>query len=101
VLQFTTVNNNVLKVLNGPNAGSTAATNPNAGGSGAYVLFGSTASGLLDTTCQVTANSDGTCPLSCQASRGTTSYDCGTYWRIGSDADVGSCNRFTPYAVGG
>lgn len=101
VLQFTTVNNNKLKVLNGSRAGSIAATNPNAGGTGAYVLFGSTASGLLDTTCQVTYNSDGTCPLSCQASRGTTSYDCGIYWRIGSDADVGGCSRFTPYAVGG
>jgi hypothetical protein len=101
VLQFTTVDNNKLQVLNGPYAGSIAKTNPNAAGSGSYVYFGSTAAGLLDTTCQVTYNSDGTCPLSCQASRGTTSYDCGVYWRIGADADVGNCNRFTPYAVGG
>jgi hypothetical protein len=101
VLQFTTVNNNQLQVLNGPNAGSTGATNPNASGIGAYLLFGSAASGFPATSCQVTYNADGTCPLSCSASRGTTSYDCGVYWRIGGQSDVGSCSQFTPYAVGG
>ncbi|KAL1792230.1 hypothetical protein ACET3X_009981 [Alternaria dauci] len=100
ILQFTTVNNNNLKVLNGPYAGSTGKTDPNADGFSAYVLFGATNPNFVDTNCQVTYNADGTCPLSCQNARGTTSYDCGVYWRIGSDADVGGCSRFVPYAVG-
>lgn len=102
VLQFTTVNNNQLQVLNGPNAGSTGATDPNASAFESYVLFGSAANGFPATSCQVTYNGDGTCPLTCQTSRGTTSYDCGVYWRIGSKSDIPSgCYQFTPYAVGG
>jgi len=100
VLQFTTVDINKLQVLNGPYAGSIGKTDPNASGGGATIYFGSTRTGLVDTACQVTYNSDGTCPLSCQAARGSTSFDCGVYWRIGGDADVGNCNRFVPYAVG-
>ncbi|KAI4914327.1 uncharacterized protein J4E92_009526 [Alternaria infectoria] len=102
VLQFTTVDNNKLQVLNGPYAGSIGKTNPNVGASEAYVLFGRNDAGLQETVCQVTYNAaDGTCPLSCVAARGTTSYDCGVYWRIAGDADVGGCYKFTPYAVGG
>ena len=100
VLQFTTVDINKLQVLNGPYAGSIGKTDPNASGSGAALYFGSTRAGLVDTACQVTYKSDGTCPLSCQAARGSTSFDCGAIWRIGSDADVANCNRFVPYAVG-
>ncbi|KAI4614823.1 hypothetical protein J4E80_006327 [Alternaria sp. BMP 0032] len=102
VLQFTTVDNNKLQVLNGPYADSIGKTNPNVGASEAYVLFGRNDAGLQETVCQVTYNAaDGTCPLSCVAARGTTSYDCGVYWRIAGDADVGGCYKFTPYAVGG
>ena len=89
-------------MLNGPDAGSIGKTDPNAAAVNAYVFFGNTANGLQETVCQVTYNAaDGTCPLSCVAARGTTSYDCGVYWRIASDADVGGCSKFTPYAVGG
>lgn len=63
VLQFTTVNNNQLQVLNGPNAGSTGATDPNASVFESYVLFGSAANGFPATSCHVTYNADVTCPF--------------------------------------
>ncbi|KAI4687925.1 uncharacterized protein J4E88_003518 [Alternaria novae-zelandiae] len=49
VLQFTTVDNNKLQVLNGPYAGSIGKTNPNVGASEAYVLFGRNDAGLQET----------------------------------------------------
>ncbi|KAI4917429.1 hypothetical protein J4E85_009948 [Alternaria conjuncta] len=49
VLQFTTVDNNKLQVLNGPDAGSIGKTDPNAAAVNAYVFFGNTANGLQET----------------------------------------------------
>ncbi|KAG9186785.1 hypothetical protein G6011_09893 [Alternaria panax] len=100
-LQFTTTSNNILQVLNGPAAGSNAKTDPTKAFDSSYVLLGSTNSGLVDMTCKVMYKSDGSCPLACQGSRGSTNFDCGSTWRIGSDADVSSCVAFAPYAVGG
>jgi hypothetical protein len=97
VLEFTTTEDGVLKVLNGATAGTNGGTNPNASGSDSYVLFGG---GLTDLTCSATINDDGTCPLTCQGTRGTTNFDCGVYWRVGSEADSAGCSVFSPYAVG-
>ncbi|KAL2689469.1 hypothetical protein Neosp_003523 [[Neocosmospora] mangrovei] len=89
-----------LKVTNGVRSGSNGQTDPNNSGSNSLVLFGFSGGALKDMTCTVTQRTDGSCPLKCQGTRGSTNFDCGVYWRLGSDADVQGCSVFTPYAVG-
>lgn len=101
VLDFSINSDGTLTADNGSNSGSKGETDPNQGGTTSFVMFGSSGNNLVNVVCNVLYNADGTCPLACQGSRGTTNYDCGVYWRIGSDADVGSCSEFTPYVVGG
>ncbi|KAJ4312443.1 hypothetical protein N0V84_009935 [Fusarium piperis] len=99
-LNFNLAIDGKLKVNNGVKAGSKAQTDPNVGGSSSYVWFGRQGANLQDVTCSVTQRPDGSCPLTCQGSRGSTNFDCGVYWRLGGTGDVGSCSVFTPYAVG-
>ncbi|RSL54454.1 hypothetical protein CEP52_016471 [Fusarium oligoseptatum] len=99
-LLFTLGLDGTLKVTNGVRSGSNGQTDPNNYGSSSYVLFGFQGGALKDMTCTVTQKTDGSCPLTCQGTRGSTNFDCGVYWRLGSDADVQGCSVFTPYAVG-
>ncbi|KAH6976320.1 hypothetical protein BKA56DRAFT_687986 [Ilyonectria sp. MPI-CAGE-AT-0026] len=100
VLEFSINSDGTLTADNGSKSGSEGETDPNAGGTDSYVMFGSSGNNLVNVVCNVLYNDDGTCPLACQGSRGTTNYDCGVYWRIGSNADVGNCFQFIPYVVG-
>lgn len=100
VLEFSINSDGTLTADNGSKSGSEGETDPNAGGTDSYVMFGSSGNNLVNVVCNVLYNDDDTCPLACQGTRGTTNYDCGVYWRIGSSADVGNCFQFTPYVVG-
>ncbi|KAF4954518.1 hypothetical protein FSARC_12131 [Fusarium sarcochroum] len=97
ILEFTLGNDTTLQVLNGPRAGTKGGTDPVLSNRNVYVEFGN--DDFVDLSCTVTGNNDGTCPMSCQGSRGSISYDCGALWRNGNSSDVQGCSAFTPYAV--
>jgi hypothetical protein len=55
-------------------------------------------------TCSVQKASDGTCPMTCTSAlnTGSTIWDCGVYWRIGTVAQyqASGCYGWTPLVVG-
>ncbi|KAM0438583.1 hypothetical protein ACHAPT_001335 [Fusarium lateritium] len=100
ILQFTLGTDGALTVINGAGAGNGATTNPLAHGSASIVNFVPLTADLRAMTCRVAQQADGSCPLTCQGSHGSISYDCGSTWRVGGQEDVGSCSTAYLYAVG-
>jgi hypothetical protein len=78
-------------------------SDPNAGSYNAIPAFKPLSGDLQKLVVTVRQESDGTCPLSFQGARGSTSFECGVYWRVGSEADLASfsgCSRMDMIAVG-
>ncbi|KAI8723076.1 hypothetical protein NCS52_00162600 [Fusarium sp. LHS14.1] len=102
VLLFTLGDDGTLTAQNQGLAGQFAVSDPNAGSYNAIPAFKPLSGDLQKLVVTVRQEDDGTCPLSVQGARGSTSFECGVYWRVGSEADIAcysGCSRMDLIAV--
>ncbi|KAI8689537.1 hypothetical protein LRP88_14300 [Fusarium phalaenopsidis] len=103
MLLFTLGDDGTLTAQNQGLAGQFAVSDPDAGSYNAIPAFKPLSGKLQKLVVTVTQESDGTCPLTFQGARGSASFECGTYWRVGSEDDLasfGGCHRIDMIAVG-
>ncbi|KAM0429774.1 hypothetical protein ACHAPT_006380 [Fusarium lateritium] len=100
---FTLGDDGTLTARNGGVAGQFAVSDPTRDSYNAIPAFQPLSGNLQKVITTVTQLSDGSCPLTFQAARGSTTFECGVYWRVGSDADRASfsgCYQFNLVAIG-